>query len=129
MTVNAFFTVVPKPDAGEALQAYSEKAGPMLVAAGGTNGRRVKIGDAIVGENPGFAMAMMMDFPSPRSIGRSLHIRCLLGGFTPPRSRIRILHLYRGGASVVGRKVQFPSKRYSPQKRGEYPCKTLIFWV
>ncbi|MEO0636029.1 MAG: DUF1330 domain-containing protein [Pseudomonadota bacterium] len=68
MTVTAFFTVVPNPEAGEALQAYSEKAGPMLVAAGGTNGRRVEIGDAIVGENPGFAMAMMMDFPSREAL-------------------------------------------------------------
>jgi len=68
MTITAFFTVVPNPDAGEALQAYTEKASPMLAAAGGTNGRRVKIGDAVVGEQPGFAMAMMMDFPSRRAL-------------------------------------------------------------
>ena len=68
MTVTAFFTVVPNPDAGGALQAYSEKASPMLIAAGGTNGRRVKITDAIIGEKPVFAMAMMMDFPSREAL-------------------------------------------------------------
>ncbi|MEO0689709.1 MAG: DUF1330 domain-containing protein [Pseudomonadota bacterium] len=68
MTITAFFSVMPNPDSADALQAYSEKAGPMLGAIGGTNGRRVKIGDAIIGDQPGFAMAMMMDFPSREAL-------------------------------------------------------------
>ena len=60
-------TAKPNPDHNEAAQAYLSQALPMLINAGGTILKRVRVSKAVVG-NQTFAASLVMEFPSAEAI-------------------------------------------------------------
>jgi uncharacterized protein (DUF1330 family) len=51
-------TAVPNPSEMEAMQAYLQGVTPLLMAAGGTLVKRVKVSQVVTGEPTGLVMAM-----------------------------------------------------------------------
>lgn len=60
-------TAQPNPDHAEEAQAYVGKALPMLLEAGGTLLKRVKVQKPVVGEQT-FALSLVMEFPTTEII-------------------------------------------------------------
>jgi len=60
-------TAQPNPDQRDEAQAYVGQALPMLLGAGGKLLKRVKVRNAVVGEQT-FALSLVMEFPDADAI-------------------------------------------------------------
>ena len=60
-------TVTPAEGQGEAMGRYLQGVQPILIGAGGTPFKRVRVTHTVAG-TAGTAMAMMMDFDTPEAI-------------------------------------------------------------
>ncbi len=63
-------TVTPAEGQGEAMGRYLQGVQPILLGAGGTPFKRVRVTDTVAG-SAGTTMALMMDFDTPEAITKA----------------------------------------------------------